>query len=201
MNLPFDDENDEPLPVDDGSHQVDRTEQGVEHVLNTWFGLPHKDERDDETVVEELGPYYEPARRGKLDDWTEDPRGRLALIILLDQVPRHVFRDRPTQHHTDPLAQRLAEPFVEEGFPDNFSPEEKFYGALPYLHAEDLEKQNQVNPIIKNCAEEIEDLDFMADVADRYRETIKRFGRFPHRNELLGRPSSDEEKEFLENEW
>jgi len=168
-----------------------------QHVLETWFGLPHKDERDDEAVVEELGPYYEPARRGELDDWTTEPRGRLALIILLDQVPRHLFRDRPTQYKTDPQAQELTKYFFEQGFPEDFSWEEIFYGALPYLHAEDHEKQKLVNPIIKKCAENIEDLDFMAGVADAYEETIYQFGRFPHRNELLGRDTTKNEEEFL----
>lgn len=199
MNLEFE-EDDESLPVDDGSHKVDRTTEGIEFVLNTWFELPHKDERDDEEVVEELSPYYEPARRRELDDWKESDRGRLALIILLDQVPRHVFRDRPTQYRTDPQAQQLARPFVEDGVPESFSPAECFYAVLPYLHAEDLEKQRQVNPIIKECAEQIEELDFMAKVADDYLETIERFGRFPHRNEVLGRDSTEEERTFLESD-
>lgn len=184
--------------MDDGSHKVDRSEDGIDYVLETWFGLPHKDERDDETVVEDLSPYYEPARRGELDDWKEDDRGRLALIILLDQVPRHVFRDRPTQYRTDPHAQRLATPFVENGVPESFTPAECFYAVLPYLHSEDLEKQQQVNPLIKECAQQIDELDFMADVADDYLETIERFGRFPHRNDILGRDSTEEEQAFLE---
>ncbi|MFB6344254.1 MAG: DUF924 family protein [bacterium] len=170
-----------------------------EAVLTAWFDLPHKDERDDEAVKSNLGPYYRQARRGTFRDWTRTEKGRLALIILFDQVPRHLFRDQPEQYTTDERAQQLASHFFQEGFPDAFTPEETFFAALPYLHAEDLEKQKTVNPLMHQCASSIEKLSFMADVADNYLKTIKRFGRFPHRNEILGRESTDEEEAWLKD--
>lgn len=169
-----------------------------EYVLDTWFSLPHKNHRDDERVRRRLGPLYEPAREGRYDDWSGDPRGRLALIILFDQVPRHLFRDQARQYESDGRAEQLASAFFEEGFPQSFSLLETFYAALPYLHAEDLAKQRRVNPIMHEVAGGVPELDFMGKVADRYLETIKRFGRFPHRNELLGRETSEEEAKFLE---
>ncbi|MFB6355447.1 MAG: DUF924 family protein, partial [bacterium] len=79
------------------------------------------------------------------------------------------------------------------------SPVETFYAALPYLHSEDVQKQRKVNPIIHDCAQVIPELDFMGDVADQYLDTIDRFGRFPHRNKILGRDSTPEETEYLED--
>lgn len=173
---------------------------GPRQVLRDWFDLPHKDKRDDEAVREKLGPLHEPAHEGAYDDWAETPRGRLALILLLDQVPRHIFRDTPRQYRSDRKARSLARYFFEHGFPDGFTPLERFYAALPYLHAPDLDKQNRVNPIMHRTARRIPELDFMGEVADRYREAIRRFGRFPHRNDLLDRETTEEEREFLEDD-
>lgn len=169
-----------------------------EYVLESWFSLPHKNHRDDERVRQLLGSLYEPAREGAFDEWVDRPRGRLALIIMLDQVPRHLFRDSPRQYESDPRAEQLASRFFEQGFPEVFSPLEKFYAALPYLHAERVEKQRRVNRIMHEVAEEVPELDFMGDVADRYLETIERFGRFPHRNQILGREMTPEEVKYLE---
>jgi len=193
-----DDDSPDSLPVSDNAHIVDRSSGGYEYVLETWFDLPHKDERDDDKVLEYLAPFYEPARRGELDSWKSDPRGRLALIILLDQVPRHIFRGRPTQYQTDSKAQRLAEPFVEKKLPDSFTYFERYYAALPYLHAEDPDKQRKVNPVIHECARHVDGLEGMGSKADEYLELIERFGRFPHRNDLLGRDSTAEERDFLD---
>lgn len=160
--------------------------------------LPHKDERDDPAVRDKLGPYYRRALRGELDDWKHDTRGRLALIVLFDQVPRHLFRDRPRQYATDERARTLAAVFFDRGFPKSFSMLETFYAALPYLHAEDPVKQKQVNPIMHAVARSVGELDFMGDVADRYKTVIDRFGRFPHRNAILGRDTTPAEADYLE---
>lgn len=170
---------------------------GPRQVLRDWFDLPHKDERDDETVREKLGPLHQPAHEGAFDEWAETPHGRLALILLLDQVPRHIFRGTPRQYRSDEKARFLARYFFEHGFPDAFTPLEQFYAALPYLHAPDLDKQNRVNPIMHRVARRIPALEFMGEVADRYREAIRRFGRFPHRNDILGRETTEEERAFL----
>lgn len=171
--------------------------QRIEDVLNAWFSLPHKDERDDARVRERFRIPYRRAKRGDREAWKRIDRGRLALILLFDQVPRHLFRDSAEQYATDDRAQALAERFFERGFPESFTPRETFYAAMPYLHAEDLVKQKQVNPVMHEVAGSVEELDFMGEVADRYREIIERFGRFPHRNEVLGRDTTPEEAEFL----
>jgi len=172
----------------------------IEDVLDAWFSLPHKDARDDARVRERLTLPYRRAKAGERSAWRNTPRGRLALILLFDQVPRHLFRDSAEQYATDERARRLARPFVEEGVPGDFDPLETFYAVLPYLHAEDLQKQRAVNPVIHEVAAAVEELDFMGEVADQYLETIERFGRFPHRNEILGRESTPEEIEFLREE-
>lgn len=174
------------------------TDVDPDHVIETWFALPNKNEADDELVEKRLGPHYRRARNGEYEEWQSTPEGRLALILLFDQVPRHLFRNDPEQYATDDRARRLATKFFEEGFPDYFTAPEVFYAALPYLHAEDLQKQKTVNPIIHDCADQLEELHFMGEVADDYLETIRRFGRFPHRNEILGRRSTPAEEAWLE---
>ncbi|MFB6355448.1 MAG: DUF924 family protein, partial [bacterium] len=87
------------------NEEIQETSQ---HVLSTWFDLPHKDERDDVRVRNQLKPYYERARSGEFEEWKNTDHGRLALIILFDQVPRHLFRDEAEQYATDHRAETLA---------------------------------------------------------------------------------------------
>ena len=125
----------------------------------------------------------------------------MALILLLDQIPRHLFRDDPRTYATDPKAQGLTALFVERGDWSDFAPLEKFYCAMPWLHAEDTAKQEAINPVYHQVAPQIEGLEFMARIADLYLETIQRFGRFPHRNSMLDRESTPEEIRFVAEEW
>lgn len=169
----------------------------AEDVLTLWFDLPNKNEKDDDRVEDKLGPYYDKALTGEYDHWKNSPKGRLALIILFDQVPRHLFRNQPEQYRTDNRALALSEIFFEEGFPRSFDYPEIFYAVMPYLHAEDVDRQRTVNPIIHECAEAIGELSFMGGVADDYLKVIERFGRFPHRNEILDRECTPGELQWL----
>ena len=170
-------------------------------VLDFWFSLKKPGKKDDRRVRRTLGATHQRAAEGRLDDWGETPRGRLALVLLLDQVPRHLFREQPRSHASDEKAQGLTGRFFDKEDWEGFSPLEKDYAVMPWLHAEDRERQGRVNPVIHALAREIPDLAFMGEIADLYRETIARFGRFPHRNALLGRGSSEEERKFLEEVW
>jgi uncharacterized protein (DUF924 family) len=170
-------------------------------VLAYWFSLKSPGEKDDERIRAALGPLHHRAAGGELDDWAEHPRSRLALILLLDQVPRHLFRDDLRTYATDAKAQGLTVLFFKRQDWDAFRPIERFYAAMPFLHAEDRERQRQVNPVINACAEALPDLGFMGRIADLYLETIQRFGRFPHRNDLHGRETTAEEARFLAEEW
>ena len=170
-------------------------------VLDFWFSLNKPGKKDDRRVRRTLGATYERAAEGRLDDWAENPRGRLALVLLLDQIPRHLYREQPGSHATDEKAQGLTGRFFRENDWEGFSPLEKYYAVMPWLHAEERDKQERVNPVIHALAGEIPELAFMGEIADLYRETIARFGRFPHRNALLGRAGSEEERRFLEEVW
>jgi uncharacterized protein (DUF924 family) len=170
-------------------------------VLTFWFSLERPGKRHDQVVRRVLGDLYEQAATHQLDAWMKRPRERLALILLLDQVPRHLYRHDGRAYATDLHAQAAAARFFARGDWRDFTPLEKYYAALPYLHAEEAGLQEQVNPIIHACAEAIPELSFMGRLADLYLETIERFGRFPHRNALRGRVPTAEEQRFLEDEW
>jgi uncharacterized protein (DUF924 family) len=170
-------------------------------VLDFWFSLQRPGRKDDPAVRTILGPLYEQAAAHKLDAWAEQPHPRLALILLLDQVPRHMYREDARAYATDAKAQVLTRRFLERQDWMGFHSIEKYYAVLPYLHAEDAAKQERVNPLIHHLAADIAGLEFMGRVADLYLETIRRFGYFPHRNALRGITNSSEEERFLREEW
>ncbi len=170
-------------------------------VLDFWFSLHRPSKKDDAAVREALGGAYEQAAAHRLDGWTAEPRPRLALIVLLDQVPRHLYRRDARAFATDPKAQAVSGEFFARQDWADFTPRETYHAALPWLHAEDPALQEAVNPVIKRCTAEIPDLVYMGEMADLYRETIARFGRFPHRNRLRGIPSTPEEERYLEEVW
>jgi len=172
-----------------------------EVVLSFWFSLDRPGRKDDEAVRAALGELCAQALRAELKNWSESPRPRLAQIILLDQVTRHLYRDRPESYAGDPAAQVLTRRFLERGDWEGFTPRERYYALAPGLHAENLGLQEQVYPLIEELAREDESLASSAAISGLYRETIRRFGRFPHRNAILGRTSTEEEQRFLEQEW
>src|SRR5689334_15860318 len=170
-------------------------------VLDFWFGLDKPGQKDDPAVRAVLGPLYEQAATHKLDGWGEAPRSRLALILLLDQVPRHLYREDGRAFATDRKAQGLTQRFLEREDWMGFHSIEQYYALLPFLHAEDVPKQERINPLIHRVTAEIADLEFMGRVADLYLDTIRRFGYFPHRHKLRGIPLSPREEQFLKEEW
>lgn len=147
---------------------------------------------------------------------TDVPRGRLALILLLDQVPRHLFRGDPRAYATDAKAASLTAMFMGDSqqeehrlmgaSPDgehwaDLTPLEIFYATHPWLHAEDERRQARINPVCHRISPRLPGLEYMAAIADLYLETIRRFGRFPHRNAVLGRETTGAEARFLSEEW
>ncbi|HUJ74180.1 MAG TPA: DUF924 family protein [bacterium] len=175
--------------------------ENPQQVLDFWFGLQRPGRKDDPLVRQALAPLYEQAITHQLDEWAQEPRQRLALILLLDQVPRHLYRQDGRAFAADWKAQGQTRRFFTRQDWMDFHPLERLHAALPYLHAEGMPQQEQVNPVIHACARSIEHLAFMGRVADLYLETIRRFGYFPHRNALRGRESTPEELRFLEEEW
>ncbi len=134
---------------------------------------------------------YEAAARGDLAEWELSPEGALALVILLDQLPRNMFRGTRRAYATDPAALLLVERAIERGFDTTVAPDMRRFFYLPFMHAEDLSAQER--SVVLNETVDADSLKW----ARHHRDVIARFGRFPHRNALLGRESTADEEAFL----
>jgi len=157
----------------------------------------------DEMLQEQFGAAASAAAAGVLDHWTGSPRGRLALILLLDQLPRAIRRDTPEAFAQDDAARKTAAQGLESGADRLLRPIERLFFYLPFEHSEDLEDQDRSVELFRELAlsvpeEQRPTFDGFVDYAKRHREVIARFGRFPHRNRILGRESTVEEIAFLE---
>ena len=179
-------------------------------VLEYWFGAPgapehgtqrtlwfDKDDAFDREIAQRFGALIEQAMRGELDAWAARPAGALAQIIVLDQFTRNAFRDTPRAFAGDARALAAARALVEAQLDAALTPIERSFVYLPFEHAEGLEMQNEgvrlYTRLVAIAPEQASGLDY----AERHRAIIERFGRFPHRNRILGRQSTPEEIEFL----
>ena len=165
-----------------------------------WFG---KYDAFDAEIRTRFGETIEAAQLGALDSWTSTPRGLLALVIVLDQFSRNAYRGTPRAFEQDAKAQRLVRMGLARGDDVHFTPVERGFLYLPFEHAEDLGAQEesvrlyaalheQAPPNLREMSAE------MLRYAVMHRDIIQRFQRFPHRNAILGRESTPEELEFLE---
>jgi uncharacterized protein (DUF924 family) len=177
-------------------------QQTLGRQMQWWFqGGPEVDTE----ISERFGEVLEQARRGELDHWADTPRGRLALIIVLDQFSRNIYRDSPLSYTQDPKALELAVGGIEAGMDRELSSMERIFFWMPLGHSEDLALQER---IVHHQEEEAanapphrrEMAEFGISQARAVRDVIARFGRHPHRNEILGRTSTPEELEYLRTE-
>lgn len=165
-----------------------------------WFG--YRPQQDAE-ARERFGALVEQALNGDLQDWAELPEGWLALVLLVDQLPRMIHRDTPRAFAGDERAQQLVRDGLAHGGDMLLSPIQRVFIYLVLEHAENLAVQDLAVAhftALRDIAAEHEQAlfrDFL-DYAERHREVISRFGRFPHRNAILGRDSSDAEQSFLQ---
>lgn len=156
-----------------------------------WFA---KDEAFDTMLRERFGEALAAARRGELDAWASAADGALALIILLDQFGRNCHRGSAAMYAGDAKGLALAEDAIDRGFDRELRPVERTFVYMPFMHAEDLAAQERCVELFRAMgADGAQNLEY----AIAHRDIVARFGRFPHRNELLGRESTDEEREFL----
>jgi uncharacterized protein (DUF924 family) len=150
----------------------------------------------------------EQARRGELDSWAETPGGRLALIIVLDQFSRSVYKGTPLAYAQDPAALRLAREGIEAGMDRDMEVPERLFFMLPLGHAEGSDLPERAEWLVRQAKEQVElapahlkpMYEFSLGQAKGHRDVIARFGRHPHRNAVLGRASTPEELEYLKNE-
>lgn len=147
---------------------------------------------DDEIRRRFLG-IHEAAAAGRLAAWEADPQGALALLILLDQFPRNMFRGDARTFATDAAAREIARRAILNGF-DGAIPDMRTFFYLPFMHSEDLADQERAIALYK-AAGDGDSLKW----AERHADIIRRFGRFPHRNAVLGRTTTPEEQAFLDS--
>ncbi|POA48003.1 DUF924 domain-containing protein [Pseudomonas sp. MPR-ANC1] len=164
-----------------------------------WFGK--KDSQDLE-ARERFGVFVDQALAGGLTEWTQRPEGWLALVLLLDQLPRMIFRDTPKAFSGDLRAQKLVAQGIAADFDRQLKPIQRVFIYLVFEHCENLAVQNEaVSRFIDLVAEQPEGERAVfadnLDYAERHQKVIARFGRFPHRNAVLGRESTAEELVFL----
>jgi uncharacterized protein (DUF924 family) len=160
-----------------------------EQVRAKWFV---RDDGFDAELLGRFGALLPKAKRGELAHWAENPDGALALVILLDQLSRNVHRGTPEAFAADPLALSTAKHAIAQGYDLRLTPEERGFLYMPFEHSEVLADQDSGVALFEALGSE-EPLDYMR----RHRDIIARFGRFPHRNAILGRSSTAEEIEFL----
>jgi uncharacterized protein (DUF924 family) len=165
-----------------------------------WWGYRAE---TDELLQSRFGGAASSAAAGILDHWTGSPRGRLALILLLDQLPRAIHRATPAAFAQDAKARAVAEQGMESGADRLLRPIERLFFYLPFEHSEDIGDQDRSVELFRALATSVpaahrETFAAFVDYAVRHRNVIEQFGRFPHRNLILGRASTLEEKAFLE---
>lgn len=187
-------------------------------ILEFWFGM-HDDDKAvaeersklwwsknpqiDKQVQQRFEPYVAKAANRELDSWLATPAGCLALILLCDQFPRNIYRNTPKAFAFDHLARTWCKEGIGKGFHKSLRPIEQAFFYLPLEHSESPADQDQSLALHEELAEGVDPghralFDDFLKYAVRHRDIVKRFGRFPHRNRILGRASSPEELAFLQ---
>jgi len=191
----------------------------IEKILEFWFGTfptPYTSDstrvnmwfRDgskyDQEIFLTFGSIYQSAVNGELDHWQETPRGRLALIILLDQFSRHIHRDDAEAFAQDIKAQQICLDGIGAGDDLKLHRIERSFFYLPLEHSEDVERQSYSVEAFTRLVEDVPEdyrkpFEMSLDYAKRHHYVIERFGRFPELNETLGRDSTQDELVFIES--
>jgi uncharacterized protein (DUF924 family) len=156
-----------------------------------WYD---RDEVFDTAIRTRFLPTYEAAAAGGLSDWETTADGALALVIVLDQFPRNMFRDDPRAYAADPPARAVADRAIVRGFDQQVGAGERLFFYLPFEHSE--EAPDQARSVALHRA--LDDADSLK-WAQLHADIIARFGRFPHRNAVLGRKTTPDEQAFLDS--
>jgi uncharacterized protein (DUF924 family) len=192
-------------------------DEDPEYILDFWFGdaatsPAHAKRRDqvwfesspdfDREIERRFSGIYDRAARGPSSAWSTSPRGRLALILVLDQLPRNMFRGTPRAFATDALAQRVTLDLIASGGDMELGLLQRLFAYMPLQHAEDRDMQalslRENRQLSESAPPDWAELFTMYyRYAQLHSDIIERFGRFPHRNRALGRPSTPEEIAYL----
>jgi uncharacterized protein (DUF924 family) len=179
-------------------------------VLDAWFGPPGDPERErhreiwfkgtpefDATLRQAFLADYEAGAAGELRSWEALPKGALALVLLLDQIPRNIFRDTPRAYAADAAARAVADRALARGFDRSVPEVWRRFLYMPYHHSEHLADQHRSVALFDALPRNPDRRGALRRYGRPYVEVIERFGRFPHRNAILGRESTAEEAAFL----
>jgi uncharacterized protein (DUF924 family)/GNAT superfamily N-acetyltransferase len=179
-------------------------------LLDFWFGPSGDPDRDrhrdiwfkstdefDAALRREFLADHEAAAAGALRSWEASPEGALAVVLLLDQVPRNVFRGTPRAYASDAAARAAADRALERGFDQLVPPAWRLFYYMPFHHSEDIADQRRSVALFEALPRDPDRVGSLRRYGRRYIEVIERFGRFPHRNEILGRQSTPAEMAFL----
>lgn len=177
----------------------------LNQLLEFWFGSAEptqmathrqewwvKDDEYDRRINEDFGSLYNKATNGELESWKETPLGCVGLVILLDQFPRNMFRGDAQSFATDPQARDITRYALDIGIDQKVPMGGKLFLYLPLEHSEELDHQNTCVALMQAMGDE-----GYTDFALKHQVIIEKFGRFPHRNDVIGRESTPEEIEFL----
>ena len=181
----------------------------IDEILNFWFGQPDsapfgqareewftKNPAFDEQIRARFASVHDAASTHRLDHWGATARGRLALLLVLDQFSRNLYRDSPRAFASDGQALRLAQEMIDAGLDRNLLAVQRMFVYMPFQHSEDIEQQRRSLELFASLRAEPETA-MCYDYAVRHFDVIEKFGRFPHRNLILGRASTPEEAEYL----
>jgi uncharacterized protein (DUF924 family) len=167
--------------------------------MDTWFG---EDPVFDEEIAKEFSGDVEKASEGNLDHWAHEPRGRLALILLLDQFRRNIYRNTPQAFEMDKAALKLCVEGAMDKKDKGLAPIHRVFFYMPLQHAESRKVQAKSREIYRRLAEAVsptykETFETVAQFAELHADIVEQFGRFPHRNKMLNRENTAEEEKYL----
>jgi uncharacterized protein (DUF924 family) len=179
-------------------------------LLDAWFGPPGDPRREqhreiwfksaaefDAALRDAFLADYEAGAAGELREWEASPEGALALVLLLDQIPRNIFRDTPRAYAADVAACSVADRALERGFDELIPPAWRLFFYMPFHHSEDLADQHRSVALFDTLPRNPDRRGALRRYGCPYVEVIERFGRFPHRNKILGREPTPAEAAFL----
>jgi uncharacterized protein (DUF924 family) len=193
------------------------TQHTHRNVLDFWFGSSTdsgailkekmklwfvKDPENDQKMKSIFGYDVEKGSHGHYDNWSDTPEGRLGLIILLDQFSRNIYRNTPESFANDPKALMLSLEAIDEKIEKSLIPIYQVFYYMPLMHSEEISIQRKCVEMFKQLQSEVDDslkktIGGNIDYAIQHMKIVERFHRFPHRNAILGRASTEEEVEFL----
>lgn len=171
----------------------------IDTILNFWFEELEpkqwfiKDNQLDNEIEKRFGALHQQATQGELYSWRDTAKGSLAEIIILDQFSRNIFRDQASSFAFDSMALTLAQVAISKQFDKDLTPQEKSFLYMPFMHSESLAIHNIAQQLFNQPG-----LEHNLDFEKKHRIIIEKFGRYPHRNQILGRTSTSEELTFLQ---